>query len=319
MNDLTINKHDKVTALVKRAPVKYRAAVIKVFRQLMDKFKEDENELADLENVLEDMVTHSEKAMEDIDHYKSKLQHIRYGETKGTRKDNVELFELIESFVWRYASEKIAELDLLNAVFLLGESFNTFIAARTISTTKLQPDLDIGKKLDYVKTDDITTIKLLSLEQGSIYRLCIEDNEAKDKHESLKAESSNPDLVNQFYIAIKNTQSKDYQIALLFSDTNLKNICIGLYFPGSNLFFFNFLRKRLPVFVDFDRSRLFSDDIYFYSNADITPWGISTRTLSTDEDDEFWGFKNISPVIDKDEKQYATSRAKSIFESLRYS
>ncbi len=318
---------EKRAEFVKRSPYLYRLAIVKVFRDTYAKYKKSEDHpLGSLKRIIQDMSSYYDGHPDDLKGgFSKKLENILSGKTEGTRGEDFEHFELIEDFLWRYEAEEIATLDIVNEVRYLEKFFKSFIKPKTMKTTSIKNDLDIGKVREKYYLDEASTFTLKPIDEGYIYKFIHRKASSAQQLETLRPQMLTPQLIDAFYLAIKKSQFIDAYLAILFSNSMQSEFCIGCYLEGNNLLIMKHHQTMKPVFLEYltqlpiiGTASVKALILDIRTNVDISPWGILSPLYFPEKDkDKCMNFTGLSIVGNIKERDFSIRKANMIFKSLR--
>ena len=292
----------KSAELVKRSPYLYRLAVIKVFRDAYDKFKKEDHPFGSLKGIIQDMATYSDMHPEDLKgNFSKKIGNILSEKTKGARFEDVEHFVLIEQFVWRHAADEIYELNIRHHLSFLKNLLEEFWGA------KMQKSLD--QPLEGV-------LSLLDIDGANIYEfdfINITENMDERKEESYY--NSNNDH-RRFYLAIKSLDDFNFDLAILFQESEIPMLYFGIYFRQKNYLMMRSFRNKQPLCINVDYNSVTGIKV-IRSTASILPETITNELSGREIVSGVNQYQvRLNAVSDSKRRKYLLSIAQSYIKNL---
>ena len=313
----------------KRAPYLYRLAVITVFKEKYLEAKNNPNSsFGSVSGLIQEFSSYGKIHPDNLKgSFSKKLGNIFNSDTLGARVEDLEHFEHIEEFVWKYHPEEISSYDLFNELVHLGKFISTFYHPKFEKYTSRRNDLDIGyEKIEFgpaiTRTWDLGTI---DDETKSVFKLGHRNTKKTAMLDQLKKDRNSSNLVDTYYLAVKQSRLLKQPIAILFSNTPESELCMGCYFKDHNLLVLKKYSDSTPVFLEyFSNTEMLpyvidmnDHTINFKSNADISPSGISSPHHQPSLDMKIWNFSSFSRLSESDEKDSALNKANRFYDSLR--
>ena len=190
----------------------------------------------------------------------ARLLMLKSGNKSGIKISDVELFEMIEDFAWRYAPQKIAGLDLHQSLLAMGNSLSEFFPPQRQCVKNHRQHRD-GSILSF-KTYNDSYYDLETISENVVYEiestcLTLLFKPFKGHRESRGSKT---------YMAVSATNNDLFDIVIWFRKDGKAFINYGLHIKNRNCLLMRNLETGEPNFL------------YLGHNTDPTCEKLSTKT-----------------------------------------